>query len=189
MAIRRSGHITRTVQRPLRSTSRQYGAVIGEVVLASNYVLMELQLLFGALVTPDHPHVAEAMWHTLSNDRPKLELLRAFVEGNTTIQNTARDRIVWAISKAEKLAEKRNDAVHATVAFDRTAKPYKVVPFKQGTHPARFRRLTVQHDLKRFFRSVKDDLHALSNYVRAVRIHLMYPARFALPQKPRLRSL
>ena len=169
---------------------RAYTTVIGELVWASNYSLGAFEILFSHVATPTEFQTGRAIWHTATSDSGQLQMLKAATETSTRLSERMRANILWAIERARKLGESRNDAVHSSTIVLAKTKPATIVLSELGTKPKRFGKFDRTVDLKKHFRSVKGDLWKLGQYV-----HALWPqvAGFdllpPLPRRPQLASI
>jgi hypothetical protein len=169
---------------------RLYGVAVGELVWASNFCLTAFNLLYRQFFSRDDRLISVNVWHSQRMDKNQMELLRAAVAGSKPIPFELHRRIIWAISRQEKLAEHRNDAVHSYVNIN--DQNMQIRPSSIATHPNRYARLAARSNMKRFFRTVRDDFFHLGNYAHLLWNH-MYSLRegvhLPLPRKPTLRSV
>jgi hypothetical protein len=99
---------------------RQFDAYclsLGKVAHAWNYLFEKLGRLFVA-VAGGNPHVANAMWYAPDSDRTNLKMLKAAI---STPQEpwwlpeypSANIDIIWLVKQVIKLADMRNNVIHA----------------------------------------------------------------------------
>ncbi len=178
--------IPKRVQAPIRA----YATVIGEVVWASNFAHGAFEILFSHVTTHDNYQIGRAIWHTATSDSGQLQMLRAAATASTRLSGLMRTRILWAVDRAQKLGEFRNDAVHsATIVLVKNGQ-MTMVPSDIGTKPSRSEKLRREDDLKKKFRAVKGDILRLGQYVHSLWPHLAgFDLLPPLPRKPQLRSL
>lgn len=182
--------ISRRISKAIRIPLRNYATVIGEVVWAANYAHGAFEILFSHVATPDGYQRGRAIWHTSTSDSGQLNMLRAAAAVSERLSNQMRKRILWAIDRALKLGELRNDAVHSsTIVLIENGKA-KIAPSDIGTRPPRSERLRRDGDLKNKFRAVKGDLLQIGQYVHSLWPHIAgFDALPPLPRKPQLQSL
>ena len=177
------------VPKEVRAPFRAYTTVIGELVWASNYSLGAFEILFSHVATPTEFQTGRAIWHTATSDSGQLQMLKAATVTSTRLSERMRANILWAVEKAQKLGESRNDAVHSSTIILARTKPVKVALSELGTKPKRFGKLDRTVDLKKHFRSVKGDLWKLGQYVHALWPHLAgFDQLPPLPRRPQLAS-
>lgn len=174
----------------VRAPIRDYASVIGEVVWASNFAHGAFEILFSHVATPEHYGVGRAIWHTAPSDSGQLQMLRAAATASERLSERMRGRVLWAIDRALKLGELRNDAVHsATIVLVKNGK-VTMAPSDIGTKPSRSEKLRLEDDLKKKFRVVKGDLLQIGQYVHSLWPHLAgFEHLPPLPHRPQLRSL
>jgi len=182
--------ISRRIPKAIQVPLRNYATVIGEVVWASNYAHGAFEILFSHVATPDGYQRGRAIWHTTTSDSGQLNMLRAAAKTSEQLSDRMQERILWAIDRALKLGELRNDAVHSsTIVLVKNGKA-KIVPSDIGTKPSRSERLRPEGDLKNKFRTVKGDLLQIGLYVHSLWPHVAgFDALPPLPRKPQLQSL
>lgn len=190
MAKRRASTISRRIPSDLKSPLRSYATVIGEVVWASNFAHGAFEILFSHVATQDNYQIGRALWHTMPSDSGQLVALREATKASNHLPEKMKIKIIWAIEKAQKLGELRNDAVHsATIVIERNGLP-TVVPSDIGTKPSRSEKLRREKDLKKKFRAVKGDLLQIGQYVHSLWPHIAgFDLLPPLPRKPQLKSL
>lgn len=174
----------------IRAPFRAYTAVIGELVWASNYSHGAFEILFSHVATPTEFQTGRSIWHSAPSDSGQLQMLAAATETSARLSAKMRANILWAVEKAKKLGESRNDAVHSSTIILSRAKPVKIALYELGTKPKRYGKLERTIDLKKHFRLVKGDLWKLGQYVHALWPHLAgFDALPPLPRRPRLTSI
>jgi len=182
--------ISRRIPKAIQVPLRNYATVIGEVVWASNYAHGAFEILFSHVATPEDYQRGRAIWHTATSDSGQLKMLRAAADASEQLSERMQERILWAIDRALKLGELRNDAVHSsTIVLVENGKA-KIAPSDIGTKPSRSEKLRRDDDLKKKFRAVKGDLLQIGQYVHSLWPHVAgFDALPPLPRKPQLRSL
>ena len=178
------------VPKEIRAPFRAYTTVIGELVWASNYAHGAFEILFSHVATPTEFQTGRSIWHTASSDGGQLHMLVAATEVSVRLSEKMRANILWAVEKARKLAESRNDAVHSSTIILSTIPPVKVALSELGTKPKRYKKLGNTTNLKEHFRSVKSDLWKLGLYVHALWPHVAgFDELPPLPRRPQLISI
>ncbi len=182
--------VPRRIPKRVQATIRAYATVIGEVVWASNFAHGAFEILFSHVATHDNYQIGRAIWHTATSDSGQLQMLRAAATASTRLSGLMRTRILWAVDRAQKLGELRNDAVHsATIVLVKNGR-MTMAPSDIGTKPSRSEKLRREDDLKKKFRAVKGDILQLGQYVHSLWPHLAgFDHLPPLPRKPQLRSL
>ena len=188
---RKTPRLRRGLPRKQQMAVRSYGTAVGELVWASNHCLNHFNLLYREIFSKDDIKIAVRTWHTGRSDSSQLDMVEAAANGSRMIRLSTVDEIVWAIVRARKLSEKRNDAVHSTTTFHmkRPNSPVKVITSSISTLPSRFEKLSVIRNLARHFRVVRNDFIQLTNYVYYLWNEVAFPGYQPLPKRPRLRSV
>ena len=97
---------------------RPYVLAIGNVAHSWNRLQEELAKLFCAVTGLDNS-MGLGIWHALKSDRSQRDLLEAAIKVGATWQTwsttypTACADLLWIIERANKVADQRNDAIHA----------------------------------------------------------------------------
>jgi len=186
----RASTITRRIPKSIRTPLRAYATVIGEVVWASNYAHGAFEILFSHVATHDNFLIGREVWHVSTSDSGQLNMLEAATKASERLSERMQERILWAINKAKKLGELRNDAVHsATVVIIENGKA-KIAPSDIGTKPSRSDRLRLGNDLNKKFKAVTGDLLQIGQYINLLWPHVAgFDLLPPLPRKPQLKSL
>jgi hypothetical protein len=179
--------LPRRIPKEIAKPVRSHAIVIGEVVWASNHLMMQLLPLYINLFPRECSGIAHLTWHTQRTDSSQLTLIEAATKGHDSLTKSVSKRIFWAVRKAKSLGELRNDAVHAAIWFRRGPKKQRMILSTLGTHPARVERLMRLKDFNRFYSVVTRDLMQLALYV-AYFPDYMWKNRPS-PRKPQLRSV
>jgi hypothetical protein len=110
----------------MEETLQPYFVALGKVAHEWNHLHEELGKVFCAVIGLDLS-IGLAAWHSLNSDRSKRKMLRDTIRAtssNEDWQNKhpgAYDGVIYLISETDKLAERRNDAIHAPC----TAMPWR----------------------------------------------------------------
>ena len=98
-----------------------YAREVGKLVASWNQLQERLGKLFSVIVRKDHPGIALAIWHTTRSDLAQRQMLRASSEAAAAAglfpEQAKKDDIKWLLDRTDELAQQRNDAIHAPVAF------------------------------------------------------------------------
>ena len=106
---------------------------LGRLVFSWNELHEHLGELFEAVIRPRNHGTALAAWRVTESDRMQRKMLEYAVlaskwESTKSRPSTQQD-ILWLVSKADKLADQRNDAIHAPYAIlTESNKTTKIVP-------------------------------------------------------------
>ncbi|MEO7862201.1 MAG: hypothetical protein ABIU05_17580 [Nitrospirales bacterium] len=129
--------IPRRIPKGIQAPIRAYATVIGEIVWASNFAHGAFEILFSHVATHDNYQIGRAIWHAATSDSGQLQMLRAAATASTRLSELMRTRILWAVDRAQKLGELRNDAVHsATIVLVKNGQ-VTMAPSDIGTKPSR----------------------------------------------------
>jgi hypothetical protein len=160
---------------------KEYCQLIGEVTWASNTLHGDFQAAFWQLM-PGRKGLARDLWHTIKSDDGQRSLLKAAILQSDD-HNTRRGKaLLWALNQAGTLSGYRNDAIHT--AFQAVHRGKGMTP-GVWADPKRVERLN-KHGYKRLFTLLRGDLAALSVYVGAIWMDMMFDERVPLPRRPRL---
>jgi hypothetical protein len=102
----------------LQRAFEDYTLAVGKVSFAFNYLQEQLCELFVAVIMAAHtPQTGRAIWYCTDSDRSQRLMLEAAIKvaPPERWQNRprAREDLLWLMEKANSVANKRNDAVHA----------------------------------------------------------------------------
>ena len=137
----------------IKATWEPYVAALGKVAHAWNYLQEALGHLF-TQVTGFGSKIPYAIWYSSNNDRTQRQMLRAAIEALPEDHwgsrlPRARDDIIWLIDEADKVANKRNDAIHAPCSITISARGFEITPEYFFGNP-RARSLKKKNILKEF---------------------------------------
>lgn len=186
----RAPTVPRRIPKELQAPLRAYASVIGEVVWASNFAHGAFEILFSHVAAHTNYEIGRAVWHTATSDRVQLDMLKAATIASERLSKQMSERILWAIEKAQKLGELRNDAVHSATIVIVKNNQATIAPSDIGTKPTRSNKLRKVEDLKKLFRAVKGDLIQIGQYVHSLWPHVAgFDLLPPLPRKPQVRSI
>jgi hypothetical protein len=97
-----------------------YAREVGKLVASWNQLQERLGELFWTIVRRDRPGIALAIWYATKSDRAQRDMLRAAIEASPTegsLTEQSKSDIKWLLDRSEELANQRNDAIHAPIAF------------------------------------------------------------------------
>jgi hypothetical protein len=117
----------RIVRPPTREEMRVafdlYTAAVGRVAYAWNYLHEKLGGLFARVVGgyeyDVQRNVALAVWYSSYSDRSQRQMLEAAIKAASgdpvwaQLPRNARDDLIWLIERANRLGDKRDEAIHA----------------------------------------------------------------------------
>ena len=161
-------------------TFRPFALALGEIALAWNDFHMVLSSLFGAVLKIPNQMVADAIWHSLTSDRAQREMLKAVVNLSVIghdIPIKLREEINTVLSKATKLEDLRNDALHSPHldSSDGSVFAWYQLGHKRATKLA-------NKDLLKVYRWFYDSVIALREYTELLADCVRRPDE-PLPQK------
>jgi hypothetical protein len=174
-----------------RPAFRKHAQTVGELVWASNWCLSMVYLMYGSLFTPANKNTAVRIWRGTRGDRAQLGLAEHAIRGHKTMKKRKAKALLWAVSKARDLAEKRNDAVHV-LYNQQMLKGFgssTMQPSPWTIAERRYEKLRGMNNITRHFRVVRDDFVRLGDYVMAVWLYSEGTHLEPLPRRPPIRSL
>src|ERR1019366_6955998 len=148
---------------------------LGELVYAWNALHENLCEVFCAVLSVPF-EVSTAIWHSIQSDRAQRNILRAATENAELKPAAARKSILWLVDQTNKLADKRNDAIHSPYAFVlyiQDPPVAELLPFAAMGNP-RSRNLASK-ELLAEFRWYRETATALGGYAIRVRSGLLRP--------------
>jgi hypothetical protein len=100
----------------------EYALAVGKVTASWNTFQEELGRIFAEVIGVPR-RVALAVWYSTRSDRSQRAMLKAAVAaseggGWNARFPKAREDLLWLLGEANKLAEDRNDAIHAPIAIE-----------------------------------------------------------------------
>ena len=165
-----------------------YYSAVGKVVHAWNHLQDEFAELF-CIVSGLNHSVGLAIWHAVQSDRGQREMLRAAVYAACADEEwakkfpSAKEGIDWLLNEANKVADRRNDAIHAPCSVTIGTGDFEIIPFSFLGNP-RAKKL-----------HTKDILAEFSWYARSASVLKQYAVdveaalsstRRPWPDKPRM---
>jgi hypothetical protein len=104
----------------VREAEDAYALAVGRVSGAWNSLHRTLGELFAVIIGGDRQLLLTA-WRSIENDRAQREMLRATIKAASPERwkrtPKAPDDLLWVLKRAGKLADVRNDAIHALVSL------------------------------------------------------------------------
>ena len=94
-----------------------YALAVGQVAYTWNYLQDALGQLFVAITSMDD-RIALSVWYSSDSDRVQRNMLKAAIVASSEDRwlprlQTARSDLLWLVEHANKLADQRNNAIHA----------------------------------------------------------------------------
>jgi hypothetical protein len=171
---------------------RPFAEQIGWIAYEWNRLQEALGDLFSDVVKPGVLAVGNAIWHSSDNERALRRMLQEALEAAKPvkqIEQEAYDHIVWILSQINKLAGRRNTAIHAPFALvsGSTSDPkFEVVPMYFFGHP-RAEELRDKSVLAEF-KWYRDHLERLADFAEELHFAMIFPD-VAWPDRPLLLPL
>ncbi len=186
----------RLSKRYTRPEMRPFVTALGQLALAWNDLQEMLAIIFSCLAETKDWNVALCAWYAIKSDRAQRQMLLAVVnELSERLVEPSKDEwegIKWLIKEAEKLEDRRNDAIHSPLVFigdsPLWARAKIAIP---GVKPATFlgnpraAKLDKKADLLAEFRWCRDMATTLADYAHLLEIALS-DAQKPWPDKPKL---
>lgn len=170
---------------------RPYAIQIGWIACEWNRLQEALGELFSDIVQPDTKRIGYAIWHSTDNDRTLRNMLRETTEASKAenkVEQRPYDDITWILSQIDKLAGRRNTAIHAPFAMVSTSTSdsgIEIVPWHHVGHP-RAKELK-DKSLPDEFRWYRDHLEKLGDFAEELHWAVIFPD-VAWPDRPQLPS-
>jgi hypothetical protein len=182
--------LRRAVNQKVRAKMNPYVTALGRVAHSWNYLQESLGQLF-CTVTGLDERVGQAIWHSTSSDRAQREMLSAATSTSldrrlTTDYPKAKEDIKWLLDRANKVADQRNDAIHAPISISIGQSEFEIVPASYYGNP-RAKKL-VWKDIIAEFKWYELSADALTRFARAVRTAIQSDT-FPWPDKPQMPTL
>ena len=162
---------------------------IGWIAYEWNRLQEALGDLFCDIVRPGSDRVGNAIWHSTDNERALRRMLEEALEAAKTenqVEQRPYDDVSWILSKIDKLAGRRNAAIHAPFALvSKSASDpgFEVMPLHMSGHP-RAKELKDKEVLGEF-KWYRDHLEKLADFAEALHFALIFPD-ISWPDRPEL---
>jgi hypothetical protein len=166
-----------------------YAAELGTLVYVWNEMQEKLADLFWAVTEIQNGAIPLAIWHSTQNDRAQRSMLRAAAEArfNSTLKKLNNPRaykaIVWLLSEADKLSERRNNSIHSPFRFVTAPAPMRMVPYDFQQNP-RARQLKGK-ELLNEFKLNRETAAILAAYAYGLAMSVRNP-QISWPDRPSL---
>jgi hypothetical protein len=188
MTSKSPAKIPRKLPPELSVPLKRYASIIGELVWSYNLAQSAFEILFSEVV--GNFSIGRNIWHASGSDNLQIQMLVETTNASKNLSDEMKKNIIWAARTSEKLRSLRNDAVHSASVFISKNNKYIVSPSQIGTKDKRFKRLHEKDDLKKHFRTVKDDLYQLGQYVNHLWPHVVgFDLLPPLPDRPKMQSI
>ena len=170
-----------------------YTKAVGRVAYQANYLQERLGRLF-AFLSGTNETIALSIWFSIRNDRQQRQMLSAVVaaghiDGWKRSWPKAEKHINWLVDKANKISDRRDNAVHApcslTVGRRDDGRPEMAATFFSANPRAKNLR---DKDLLVEFSAVEEYLERLSYFAIAI-LRCLESASSSWPDIPELPNL
>ncbi len=169
-----------------------YALEIGKLVFSWNRMQEKFGKLYWAVLGKESGAEADEKWNSLYSDREQRKLLRGAaikkVWPETQSSPTKLEDIEWLLDQAETLAEKRNDAVHASYVMLTDGEGTRTVA-NSFSGNRRAKNLEGK-ELLQEFPQYRVCAERLAQYAQIMQYHLNFPSQYpewpARPILPRL---
>lgn len=175
----------------LTAAFEPYYAAVGRTAHAWNHLQDELANLFADLTELDS--LGLALWHALKSDRTQRDVLEAAAKAKGEDEEwlsgfpKAKDDILWLLARANELADKRNDAIHAPCTIGIASGQIEIVPSSFFGNP-RARKLQGKQILNEFA-WYEERADVLRNFAVALGSCLRRHDTRTWPERPRTPEL
>jgi hypothetical protein len=164
-----------------------YVTALGRVAHAWNHLQEHLAQLF-CLVSGINDAMGLAIWHALKSDRSQRDILEAAVNVASSdpdwIETTphAKADLLWLLKKANKVAEQRNNAIHAPCGLSIDEGEFEIIPetWYQNPRAGKLRGT----DVLREFDWYEKSADTLMQFARAIYTALNHGACDPWPERP-----
>lgn len=111
---------------PIRKQYLEYTTAVGKVAHAWNTFQERLGQLLTAILPETDFTVLLSIWYSAPNDRAQRRMLRAAIDAGAfetatkarSLPKTAKGDVIWMLDEADKLGQRRDQAVHAPAAIE-----------------------------------------------------------------------
>lgn len=181
--------IRRPTNKEIEGVWKPYISAVGRVAHSWNFLQESLALLFAAIMETER--FALAVWYSSNDDRTQRHMLRAAIDclphANWPQFPTAKEDILWLLNEADKVGNKRNDAIHGPCSIKVNKKGFEIAPAYFLGNP-RARSLKGKDILKEF-RWCELCADVLSTYARDMTTSLTWHEPRAWPDRPLMPTL
>lgn len=171
---------------PTHKSFNPYTRTIGQAALAWNGLHEAFRELFCVLMQGVDTPQSASVFYSLRSDRSQRQMIKAAAKSAFETGELPKDEselIGWLLKEADKLAEARDDIVHAPLIS--SISPDNVYPFAQFGHP-RAKNLSGK-DLLTEFRWCRDTAITLADFCIKTALTISYGReQFPLPETPSL---
>jgi hypothetical protein len=172
----------------IKTKMEPYVMALGKVAHAWNYLQEALGQLFCAVTGLEQDNAGQAIWHSTSNDRAQRNMLSAALAATQNRRLTfglpkAKDDLNWLLEKANKVAEQRNNAIHAPMAVAIGGRQIELVPVAHHGNPRAYK--LVGKDIITEFEWYEQCADTLTRFARSARTAIASDA-VPWPDRPQL---
>lgn len=176
-----------------RELLRPFATEIGFAVIEWNDLHEEMAILFSLLVSANGSTAKApvAAWNAVLNDRTQREMLLAvaktpFWTGDPRFSRVAVD-VPWLVDRANIIANKRNDLVHAPLwAMQSDDTPKVTVEGRAFQGNRRATSLNKNANIIDVFRWVSLSSRTLATFTKTLSGSLTFPEQLSWPERPAL---
>jgi hypothetical protein len=171
----------------------KHARALGRVSLVWTELHETMASTFAALVSPDAPTLAWAIWNSVNNDRTLRGMLKAAVLWRLPKEDVRCVELCWALDQMDSLENKRNDALHSPYTIVIEEGSLRLIPnYYRGNKRALN---LADKDLAIELKSYEKNIWTITRYVSAVsaaidrstgRNALARAALIILPPRPTL---
>ncbi len=170
---------------------RPFAIQIGWIAYEWNRLQEALGELFADIVHPKDNRIGRAIWHSTDNDRTLRNMMQSALDAakiDNKIKPRAYDDVSWILKEINKLAGRRNAAIHAPLAmysYSSADRGFQIEPMHHLGHP---RALELRgKSLLDEFKWYRDHLEKLADFAEELHFVLIFP-EIASPDRPQLPS-
>lgn len=180
----------------IRQNFQIYAAELGSVAFAWNNLHETLAELFWCITGSTEGSIPLACWHAIESDRAQRKMLRVATEARAESKilgfhnEKASTEVIWLLRQVDRLADKRNDALHSPYRFIIQPGPMKLEPdhFKGHARATNLKGKDLLSEFK-WYRATADTLTIFARHLilSIWNPHSPWPDRPSLPtrgQKP-----
>jgi hypothetical protein len=192
MAVARRGDPT--LKKFTTQMLNRHASYLGRVSLVWTELHETMASAFAALVSPDAPTLAWAIWNSVGNDRTLRGMLKAAALWRLPKEDVRCAELCWALDQMDSLENKRNDALHSPYTMVIESGAIRLISnhFRGNKRALNL----AEKDLAKELKSYEKNIWAITRYVAAIsaaidrsagsRNALLSPAPIILPPRPAL---
>ncbi len=129
--------------------------------------------------------MTNAVWHSIKSDRDQRQMVRAAITASPELEQEQKSDLLWLIKEIEKLADRRNDAIHSPYTFFIGPDGLIVMPSYLFDHPRanKLPKLELMEELKWYRKSAA----CLLGYAAGILDAMLDPTQ-TWPDRPQLQD-